>query len=104
MITLNYSLDLLTWTEICERYPDTWVMVGYAESERKKHPNESMGSVLYFEADEDIFTTFSSTHIHEYKSKKAFNSYMARYTGKSEKQATPRLGLIIKKVEDKETA
>lgn len=100
MTTLAPPLELLTWTEICECYPDAWVMIGYPETERKKHPNDSMGQVLYFDVDEDIFTTFSSTHIQNYKEKKAFNSYMARFTGKTAKQTTPRLGLIIKKVQD----
>lgn len=93
-------MELLTWSETCLRYPDMWVMMGYPETERKKHPNQGVGSVLYFDKDEDNFTAFSAEHIHAYKARKAFNFYMARFTGKTAKTETPRLGLFIKKVEE----
>ena len=30
------SQPLLTWDEICQEYPNAWVMVGYHEEEAKK--------------------------------------------------------------------
>ncbi len=83
MTTLNYSLDLLTWTEICERYPDAWVMVGYAESEKNKSLDGSVGTVLYADADKASFIDFSEQNLPAYKAKKQYNFYSPRFTGKS---------------------
>jgi|GEM_PF-3288319 len=75
-------------------------MIGYPETERKKYPNNGVGSVLYFEKDEDNFTIFSAEHINMYKVQKAFNFYISRFTGKTNKAETPKSGLFIKKTQE----
>lgn len=73
---------LLTWDEICQQYPNVWVMVGYPEEEAKKRDwKQSKGIVLYFKTDRADFTPYSETEIEKYKAQKAYAAYYTNFTG-----------------------
>jgi hypothetical protein len=96
MNTLVSEQTLLDWETIKQLYPDSWVMIGYPESERSKRLNDSVGEVLYFDTDKTKFVTFSEENIHAYKAKKGYGFYSPRFTGESHFPKKIVLGAIHK--------
>lgn len=92
--------ELLTWAEICQRYPDAWVMVGYPESEKTKPLDVSLGCVLYAETDKTSFIEFSEQNLSTYKAQKKYSFYSPRFTGESHFPQKFILGTIHKQQND----
>ncbi len=100
MVAQNETQELLSWGEICQKYPNVWVMVGYPTQEAQKTWDTGKGQVLYFGDDDSEFTAYSAQQILAYKAQKAFTEYYTNYTGKfSTSETLKRTGVIIKKVQ-----
>ncbi len=74
--------ELLTWAEICQRYPDAWVMIGYPETEYNQPKDQRKGVVLYTDDDADIFQAYSIEHTPKLLVSKEYRLYADRFTGK----------------------
>jgi hypothetical protein len=73
--------ELLTWAEICAKYPNKWVMVGIPESEATLPKDTRKGNVLYALADKKAFTTFSAKTIESFYIQNSHARYFTNYTG-----------------------
>lgn len=82
MVAQNETQELFSWSAICQKYPNVWVMVGYPAQEAKKPWDTGKGQVLYFGDDDKEFTSYSAQQILAYKAQKAFAEYYTNYTGK----------------------
>ena len=99
MITLNTSLELLTWAEICERYPDAWVMLAYPETEYQQSKDQRKGYVLYAEEDAEAFQAYSIENTPKNVASKQYRLYADRYTGKKEPITVKRMLQHFKKID-----
>lgn len=73
--------ELLTWAEICAKYPNMWVMVGIPESEVTLPKDTRKGNVLYALADKKAFTAFSAKTIESFYAQNSHARYFTNYTG-----------------------
>lgn len=70
--------ELLTWTEICTKYPNVWVMVGIPESEATLPKDTRKGNVLYALEDKKAF---SAKTIESFYAQNSHARYFTNYTG-----------------------
>jgi hypothetical protein len=96
----TYDTTLLDWQSIRQKYPDSWVMLGYPESEYRQAQNVRKGSVIFANTEEDVTYTFSEEHIQELREQKAYKAYTIKYTGKIPTLDKPHLGLFIRKLDN----
>lgn len=100
MNTLVSEQTLLDWESIKQLYPDSWVMIGYPESEYQQIPKARKGSVLYAHENSELTSQFSADNIAQLREKKAYRLYTIKYTGEIPKPSTPRLGLFLRKIQE----
>jgi hypothetical protein len=97
MTTPAPPLELLTWTEICEQYPNSWVMIGYPETEYNLPKDTRKGIVLYIDEDADTFQAYSIENTPLLLASKVYRLYADRYTGKKKSIADKKLTIDFKK-------
>ncbi len=98
MTTPNTSLDLLTWTEICERYPDAWVMVGLPENETAFSEEKRRGYVLFADSDELAFAQYAVANMQDLEKNPQYKKFFNRYTGNLPTTQGKKVTSFLKKV------
>ncbi len=95
-----YDTALLDWQDVKQKYPNSWVMIGYPESEYKQAQNIRKGSIIFADEEQEVTYTFSEEHIQELRAQKAYKAYTIKYTGEIPKLDKPHLGLFIRKLDN----
>ena len=103
-VTINTTLqELLNWEDVCKKYPDVWVMVGYPESEAYQlNWKNRKGVVLYYSSNEQEFADFSEANIDSFKETQLYKRYFTNYTGKLPSQPLLKRAGVIQKIAENE--